>query len=72
MSQSKLQKAVELVKSQSGKDKNFVIQEIMDALGVTKPNAYVYYTKAKKVIGMPVGTRSSKATTDTQVTQATA
>lgn len=67
---NKLTRAVEIVKSSQTKEN--AINEIMTALQVTKPNAFVYYTKAKKAIGMPVGTRSPKATTEAQVSQASA
>jgi len=46
---TKLSRAVEVVKKV--KDKKQCLADIQSQLGVTKSNAFVYYTKAQKILG---------------------
>lgn len=49
MKQTNLQKVVEFVKA--GQSKNEVIDRIVNELGKSRSNAFVYFTKASKLVG---------------------
>ena len=50
-SNSKLSQAVEIVKSTGKDDKESCLQAIVNALGVKRGNATIYYAKAKAILG---------------------
>lgn len=54
---SKIQIATEIVKANANKTE--AINAIMQELSVTKANAFVYWTKAAKSLGLPVGKQAS-------------
>lgn len=58
---TKLSQATEIVKASASKAD--ALAKIMEALGVTKSNAFVYYTKATKATGteLPKGEKPAKA-----------
>lgn len=56
---TKLSIATDIVKAVSGKAD--ALAAIMEQLNVTKSNAFVYYTKAIKALGQPVGEKAPKA-----------
>lgn len=54
---SKIEIATEIVKANANKTE--AINAIMEELSVTKANAFVYWTKAAKSLGLPVGKQVS-------------
>lgn len=65
---SKIEIATEIVKANAVKAE--AIDAIMQELSVTKANAFVYWTKAAKSLGLPVG--KAVATPDTGSPETTA
>ena len=56
---TKLSQAIEIVKAAA--DKKQALADIQNALGVSKSNAFVYYTKATKGVAKPVVEKAAKA-----------
>ena len=56
---SKIETAIEIVKANS--DKKVALDTIVEELGVTRANAFVYWAKAAKVLGMEQAPRQPKA-----------
>ena len=54
-----LSRATDIVKESA--DKATAIAKIVEVLGVTRSNAFVYYTKASKALGQPAGVKAPKA-----------
>jgi len=59
MKETKLSVATRIVKSIP--EKNLALSEIMNVLGVTRSNAFVYFTKATKALGQPATEKAPKA-----------
>lgn len=60
-----LSRATEIVKATGSKAE--ALEKIMAELSVTRSNAFVYFTKATKALGQPVGEKPAKAAKVTKV-----
>lgn len=67
---TKLSQATEIVKA--AKTKQQALADIQNALGVSKSNAFVYFTKASKILGQaPASVKTDKAEKSVKVNKVT-
>lgn len=55
-----LSKATEIVKSMEGQAKSVILEKLVQELSITRSNAFVYFTKASKILGGVVAVKGEK------------